>query len=101
MKGAKIGAGRRVAVAGNQTNRRSRTCSESRVAAKHRDAGTILGASERDHMLPNVASNRLAVVSARTGQDVLDKIVAKLITRNCMHVRKYAYDLGIDHTHCR
>jgi len=82
MKGTKIGARRGVTVARNQTNRRSRPCSKSRVAAKHRDAGTILGASKRDHMLPNMASNCLAVLSARAGQDVLDKIVAKLITSN-------------------
>lgn len=82
MEGAKIGAGRGVAVARNQANGRSRTCSKSRIATKHRYAGTVLGASKRNHVLPDVASNDLAVLSARAGQDILDEIVAELITSN-------------------
>lgn len=33
-------------------------------------------------MLANVASNGLAVLGVRAGQDILDKIIAKLITSN-------------------
>ena len=61
----------------------ARTSSQSRVAAKHSDAGAILGASEGNHVLADVARNKLAMVRIAMGQDVLDQVVTKLISGNC------------------
>lgn len=37
-------------------------------------------------MLPNVATDKLAMLRAAVRQDVLDEIVAELITRNCLEI---------------
>ena len=57
------------------------------VAAKHGHARAILGATERDHVLANVGSYELTVLGRAIGQDVLDEIVAELISCDYSLVR--------------
>jgi len=79
-EGAKTGARCGVAIAGKHACRRSWACRKGRVAAEHGDARAVLGTTERDHVLTDVAANELAMLSTTVGQDILDKIVAELIT---------------------
>lgn len=37
-------------------------------------------------MLPNMATDKLTMLRAAVGQDVLDEIVTELITRNCLEI---------------
>ena len=83
---AKTGSRRRVTIARQHTSWRSRARSKSRVATEHGNAGAVLGTTKRDHVLPNMAADKLAMMRAAVGQDVLNEIVAKLITRNCFGV---------------
>jgi hypothetical protein len=50
----------------------SRAGSKGWVAAQHGDARAILGTAKRDHMLANMGGDKLAVMGAAVGQDVLD-----------------------------
>ena len=74
----------RVVVAGNHACWRSWAGSNSRVTAEHGDARAVLGAPKRDHVLANVAAHKLAVVCGAVGENVLDKVVAELVTSNCI-----------------
>ena len=73
-----------VVVARHHTGGRSRTSGESRVATKHRDTRSVLGAAERDHVLADVAANNLTVLCAAIRQDILDKVVTELVAGNWM-----------------
>lgn len=61
---------------------RAGTSSQGRVAAEHGDAGSVLGATKRHHVLANVGGDDLTVMGARVGEDVLDEVVAELVTSN-------------------
>lgn len=61
---------------------RTRASSDSWVAAKHGDAGAVLGATKRDHMLADVSGDNLATLRISVGEDVLDEVVAELVTSN-------------------
>jgi hypothetical protein len=60
--------------------RRAGTGSQGRVSAEHGNTRSVLGASERDHVLADVGCNELAVVAAAVGEDVLDEVVSELIS---------------------
>lgn len=53
-----------------------------RVGTKHADSGSEFGATQRDHVLSNMSSHDVAMLRAGVGQDVLDQVVAVLITGN-------------------
>jgi hypothetical protein len=76
----KAGARRGVAVARKHAGGRSRTCRKSGIATKHRNAGAVLGAAERDHVLADVATNNVSMLRAAVGQNILDEIVSELVT---------------------
>lgn len=91
------------------------------VAAKHRDSGAELGASEGDHMLPvqmrniqsrtneedlqhlpNVTGHKLTLVRRGVHQDPLNQIVAILISRDCMfYQHKSDEKTQVSSTHCQ
>jgi hypothetical protein len=73
-----------VVVARDHARGRSRAGSKSRVAAEHRDARSILGAAEGDHVLANMATDDVAMLRATIGQNVLDEIVSELVTSDCI-----------------
>ena len=50
------------------------------VGAEHADTGAELGAAERDHVLPNVRCDNVAVLRSRVGENVLNEIIAVLVT---------------------
>lgn len=52
------------------------------VGTKHADSRTELGTSQRDHVLSNMSSDHVAVLRASVGQDILDQVIAILITGN-------------------
>lgn len=79
-----VGTRYRVIVARNHARGRTGAGSKSRVAAEHCDARSVLGAPEGHHVLADVAANDLAMLSAAVGQNVLNKIVSKLVTRDCI-----------------
>ena len=58
---------------------RSRTSNRGRVAAKHGNPGSKLGATQRDHMLANVDGDLLSLVMVGVHQDPLNQVVAVLI----------------------
>ena len=64
------------------TRGRSGPSSQGRVAAEHGHAGAVLGAAEGDHVLADVRGYKISVMGAAIRQDVLDQVVAKLITSN-------------------
>jgi hypothetical protein len=76
----------RVVVARGHACWRSGTGSDGWVAAKHGDAGAVLGTTQRDHVFANVAAHELAVVCRTVGENVLDEVVAKLVTSNYIFV---------------
>lgn len=59
------------------------------VATEHGDAGAVLGAAERDHVLADVRGDQLAMVAAAVGEDVLNEVVSELIASdvNQWHAR--------------
>lgn len=52
------------------------------IVAEHRHSRTILGTSERYHMLTDMSSHHVAILGVGVRQDVLDEIVAELVTSN-------------------
>lgn len=52
------------------------------VGTKHADSRTKFGATQRDHVLSNMSSHDVAMLRAGVGQDVLDQVIAILITGN-------------------
>lgn len=52
------------------------------VRTEHADPGTKFGSSERHHVLANVSGDDLTVLRIGMCEDVLDKVVAVLITRD-------------------
>lgn len=51
-----------------------------RVGAEHANSRTKLGSTKRDHVLSDVLSNNLTMLRIGVCEDVLDKIVAVLVT---------------------
>jgi hypothetical protein len=91
----------RVAVApvNGKAGRRSGTSGRCRVAAEHRNTGSILGAAQRYHVftemrlakyvagciatdLPNVTGDNVSMSRVCMSQDVLDEIIPELIAGN-------------------
>ena len=66
-EGTKTGAWRRIAIARKHASGRSRACGKSGIAAEHGNAGAILGAAKRDHVLANMAANEFPMLSAAVG----------------------------------
>jgi hypothetical protein len=83
-----------------KADRRSRASSKGRVAAEHGDARAILGTAKRDHVLANMGGDKIAVVGATVGQNVLHKIVSELITSNCITSIKVQKTTA-ERTYCR
>lgn len=52
------------------------------VGAEHADARAELGSAEGHHVLANVSGNQLAVLRGSVCEDILDEIVAVLVTGN-------------------
>ena len=55
-----------------QACRRSRACSEGRVTAEHCNTRAVLGTTKGNHMLAYMGGDKLAIMRAAAGQDVLD-----------------------------
>lgn len=70
-------------VARDEATRRARTRRKRWVAAEHCHTRSVFGTAERDHVLADVRSNYLAMVRAAVSEDVLDQVVAELITGDC------------------
>lgn len=85
---AAISASVEVAVAGKQATWRAWTSDQGGIAAEHGDPRSVLGASKRDHMLSYVGGYELAVMTTAIREDVLDEVVAKLITGDCSPVSR-------------
>lgn len=68
--------------ANSRSHARSRTCGESWVGAEHTNTRTKLGATERHHVLADVAGNNLSVLWVGVCQDVLNQIVPVLVASN-------------------
>lgn len=75
-------------VARHETSRWARTGCNGRVAAEHSNTGAVLGSAKRYHVLPDVRTNEVAVLGAGVGEDVLDQVIAELITSNCSIVSR-------------
>jgi len=69
-----------VVVARDHARGRSGAGSKSGVAAEHRNARSILGTTEGDHVLADMVADDITVLGAAVGQDVLDEIVPELVT---------------------
>ena len=67
-----------------EANRRSGAGSKGWVAAEHGNARAILRTAKRYHVLAHMGGDKLAVMGAAVGQNVLDKVVSELITGNCI-----------------
>src|SRR5450432_3961204 len=67
---------------GSGSDTRSRSGSNCRVGTEHANSRAELGPTKRHHMLSNMASNYLSMLRIGVSQDVLNKIVAILITGN-------------------
>ena len=65
-----------------RANTRTRTSLNSRIGAEHANPRAKLRSTERDHVLANVLSNDLTVLRIGVRENVLNEIVAVLITRN-------------------
>ena len=61
---------------------RSGASGTGRVGTEHADSGTKLGATQRDHVLSNMSSHDVAMLRAGVGKDVLNQVVAVLVTGN-------------------
>ena len=55
---------------------------DSRVAAEHGNARSVLGATKRDHVLANVCGDDLTTLWIAMCEDVLNEIVTELIARD-------------------
>ena len=71
---------RETAVGATETSWRTRTSGEGRVGAEHGDTRAVLGTAEGDHVLADVRGDELATLGIGVGEDVLYKVVAKLVT---------------------
>lgn len=60
----------------------ARTSGESRVAAQHGNARAVLRATEGDHVLADVSSHDLPTLRVGVGEDVLNEVIAELISSN-------------------
>ena len=59
-------------IARDETTRWAGASRKRGVAAEHGNTRTIFGAAEGNHVLANVRSDKLAVVGAAVGEDVLN-----------------------------
>ena len=78
------------------------------VATEHGDAGSVLGATQGHHVLADVGGDNLAALRVGVREDVLDEVIAKLVTRDCsvvsVHLRQIASHLNkltVDQRHAR
>jgi hypothetical protein len=53
-----------------------------RVSAEHANSRAELRSTKRNHVLANVASNKLAMLRVGMGKDVLNQVISILITSN-------------------
>jgi hypothetical protein len=65
-----------------RANTRSWSGSNCWIGTEHADSGAKLGSTKRDHMLPDVAGDDLPMLRVGVSQNVLDEIVAVLVTGN-------------------
>lgn len=79
-EGTEGGAWCRVIVTRVYASGRSGARSQGGIAAKHGHARTVLRATKGDHVLANVTSNKITMMTGSVGQDVLDEVIAKLVT---------------------
>ena len=79
----------------------TRTSAVAGTTAEHCDARAILGATKGDHVLADVGSDNLTVMVAAVGKDVLDQVVAKLVTSNCRSVSSCSITVNIGSTYCQ
>ena len=70
----------RVGKTDSRTNTRARASLDGRVGAEHANSRSKLGATERDHVFSDVLSNNLTVLRVGVRENVLDEVVAVLIT---------------------
>lgn len=71
-------------VARDETTRWTRASRYGRIAAEHGHARAILGAAKGNHVLADVGSNQFAVVRTAVGENVLDEVIAELVTSDCV-----------------
>ena len=64
----------------SRTNTRTRAGLDSRVGAEHTNSRAKFGSTERNHVLSDVLSNNLTMLRVGVRENVLDEIVAVLIT---------------------
>lgn len=65
-----------------RANTRARTSLNGWVGAEHTNSRAELGSTKRYHVLADMLSNNLTVLRVGVSENVLDEIVAVLITRN-------------------
>jgi hypothetical protein len=73
-------ANARVWKTNSRTNTRTRAGLDSRVGAEHANSRAKFGSTERNHVLSDVLSNNLTMLRVGVRENVLDEIVAVLIT---------------------
>jgi hypothetical protein len=74
------GTNSRIRKTDSGANARTRTSLDCRVSAEHANARAKLGSTERDHVLSDVLSNNLTMLRVGVGENVLDEVVAVLVT---------------------
>lgn len=62
------------------TNSRTRTSLDSGIGAEHANSRAEFRTAERDHVLADMLSNNLTVLRVGMGQNVLNEVVAILVT---------------------
>lgn len=62
--------------------RRARSRSKGRVATKHSNTRAVLRATKRNHVFANMHCNNFTMLRTAVSQDILNKVIAKLITGN-------------------
>jgi DNA-binding transcriptional regulator YdaS (Cro superfamily) len=70
------------AAAHRRASARSGASGDGMVGAQHADTGAELGSTKRDHVLADVGRHDLAVLRVGMSEDVLNQVVAVLITGN-------------------
>jgi len=68
--------------ANSRTNARAMASLDGRVVAEHTNSRAELGSPKRYHVLADMLSNNLTVLRVGVSENVLNEIVAVLITRN-------------------
>jgi hypothetical protein len=63
-------------------NTRTRSRGHGMIGAKHANTGTKLGSTKRDHVLTDMSSDHFAMLRVGMSEDVLDEVIAILVTGN-------------------